>query len=147
MSDDRYIDLAAHDHRCAPADAVIEIEDVRIVHADAAVGDEAADRARVVGAVDGVFPAAAQRHGSRAHGIAWASARNHTRQRGLVALDFVGRRPCRAQLLAVDHGGAGPLFTGTADPDRIAHCLAVAEHVIERPLAGFHYHRAARISV
>src|SRR5215467_2620851 len=30
---------------------------------------------------------------------------------------------------------------------RIAHGLAVAEHVIERPFAGFHHHRAARISV
>ena len=42
--------------------AVIEVEHVRIAHANAAV-DEAADRAGVSGAVDGVFPAAAERQG------------------------------------------------------------------------------------
>src|SRR5262245_42825569 len=79
---------AGYDDRRAPADAVVEIEHVRIVHADAAVGDEAADRAWVVGAVNGVFPAAAERHGGGSHGIARASTRDHVRQRRLVALDL-----------------------------------------------------------
>jgi hypothetical protein len=35
---------AQHDHRGAPADAVVEIEHVRVVHANAAVGHEAAFR-------------------------------------------------------------------------------------------------------
>src|SRR5262249_30025881 len=83
--------LAGHDHRRAPADAVIEIEHVRVVHANAAIRDEAADRSRVVGAVNGVFPASAERQGGRTHGIARASAWNYIRQRGLVALDFLGR--------------------------------------------------------
>src|SRR6516225_8224593 len=109
--------------------------------------DEAADRSRVVGAVNGVFPASAEHQGGRTHGIAGASARNHIRQRGLVALDFLRRRPRRFQVLAADPGRTGPLLAGSADPDRVAHGLAVAEHVIERPLAGFHYHRAARIRV
>src|SRR5262249_4067011 len=82
---------AGHDDGRSPTDAVIEIEHVRIVHANAAVGDEAADRAWVVGAVNGVFPAAAERHGGGPHGIAPASAWNHVRQRGFVALDL-GRR-------------------------------------------------------
>jgi hypothetical protein len=43
-----------HD-RGAEADPAIKIKDVRIVHADAAIGDEPADRRRVVGAMDGVF--------------------------------------------------------------------------------------------
>ena len=97
--------------------------------------------------MDGVFSAAAERQGGRSHGIARASARNHIRQRGLVALDLGRRRPRRAQLLAVDVRRAGPLLAGAAHADRIAHGLAVAEHVVERPFAGFHHHRAARISV
>src|SRR6516165_7097884 len=57
------------------------------------------------------------------------------------------RRPRRFQVLAADPGRTGPLLAGSADPDRVAHGLAVAEHVIERPLAGFHHDRAARITV
>jgi len=34
---------AGHNHRRSPADAVIEIEHVRVVHANATVGDKAAD--------------------------------------------------------------------------------------------------------
>ena len=51
------LDLAGDDHRRADADAAVQIGDVLVVHPDAAVGDEAADRARIVGAVDGVFAA------------------------------------------------------------------------------------------
>jgi hypothetical protein len=97
--------------------------------------------------VDGVFAAAAKHQGSRSHGIAGASAGNHIRQRRLVAFDLGGRRPCRPQLLAGDEGGAGPLLAHSTDADRIAHGLAIAEHVIERPLAGLHHNRATRISV
>ncbi len=48
---------ARDDDGRADADAAVEIDHILIVHADAAVGDEAADRARRVGAVDGVFAA------------------------------------------------------------------------------------------
>src|SRR6266480_2166198 len=78
--------LAGHNHSGAPADAVVEIEHVRIVHANAAVGDEAADRARIIGAVNRVFPTAAERQGGRPHGIARAAAWNDIRQRGLIVL-------------------------------------------------------------
>src|SRR5450755_886430 len=46
------------DHRRADIDPAIELADVAIVHADTAVRDEAADRARIVGAVNGIFAAA-----------------------------------------------------------------------------------------
>ena len=38
--------------RRAEADASVEVEDVRVVHADAAIGHVAADRAWAVGTVD-----------------------------------------------------------------------------------------------
>ena len=58
----------ADDHRGADGDTVIQIGDILVVHADAAVGHEAADRIRLVGAVDGVI-AARQRHRGNAHRI------------------------------------------------------------------------------
>ena len=67
----------------ADADAAIEVGHVLVVHAEAAVGDKAADRARRVGAVDGVF-AAAQGERRRAHGIARRAAGNHVRQPRIV---------------------------------------------------------------
>ena len=115
------------------------------MHANAAVGDEAADRARVIGAVNRVFPTAAERQGGRPHGIARAAAWNDIRQRGLIVLDLGRRRPCRAQLLACDEGRPGPLLAAAADADRIAHSLAISEDVIERPLGSLHHDRAARI--
>ena len=39
----------------ADGDALVEIRDVGVEHADAAVRDEAADRARRIGAVDGIL--------------------------------------------------------------------------------------------
>src|SRR5438270_11837665 len=75
--------LLRYDDRRSEADPVVEIEDVRIVHADAAVGDEAADRAGVVGAVNGVLPGA-QRQGSGAHGILRRAARDQIGQIRLV---------------------------------------------------------------
>src|SRR5262245_60261603 len=87
--------------------------------------------------MDGILSSAAERQRGRPHGIARTSAWDHVRQRRLVALDLGGWRPGRAQLLAADIGRARPLLADPADADRIAHGLAVAEHVIERPLVGF----------
>src|SRR5258707_15642736 len=70
---------AGHHNSGSPAHAVVEIENIRVVHADAAIGHEAADRARLIGAMNGVFPTA-QRHRRRAHGIAGGAARYHVRQ-------------------------------------------------------------------
>src|ERR1700728_2985914 len=55
--------LARHHHARADADAIVQIGDVGVMHADAAVRHEFADRAFIVGAVDGVLAAAGQRHG------------------------------------------------------------------------------------
>src|SRR5258708_37107825 len=46
-----------HDSR-PPAHAAVQIQDIRVEHADAAVGHEASDRAGLLGAVDTLFPAA-----------------------------------------------------------------------------------------
>src|SRR5260370_20568657 len=54
------------------------------------------DQLVVGGAMDGVLPAAAQRHRRLAHGIAWYSAGYHILQRGLMVPDFIGPRPVRA---------------------------------------------------
>jgi len=59
---------AGYDHRGADRNAAVEIGNVGVEHADAAVGDEAADGARHVGAVDGVLPAG-KRHRRHAHGV------------------------------------------------------------------------------
>src|SRR6185437_9250500 len=118
--------------------------DIVIEHADAAVGYETADRARHVGAVDGVF-AAGQRHRRDAHRVAWRAAGNHIRDIRLVALDFARRRPGRVTVFAVDRGGAGPLLAGPADADRIAHGPAGIENEIKPPFVGLHHDRARRI--
>src|SRR5262249_43548601 len=103
----------------------------RIGRESAAGGPPPADRPRVIRAMDGILSPAAERQRARPHGIARTSAWDHVRQRRLVALDLGGWRPGRAQLLAADIGRARPLLADPADADRIAHGLAVAEHVIE----------------
>src|SRR6516165_7598858 len=137
--------LSRHHDRRAKPDASIEVEDVRIVHADAAVGDLAPDRAGIVGAVDGVL-AGAERERGCAHGIAAAAAGDHIRQVRLVVPHFGWRGPRRMQILAADDGGAGPLLAGAADAHRVAYRPPVAQHVIKRPLAGLHHHRAGHVS-
>src|SRR6516162_2865910 len=122
--------LPRHDHRRAEADPSVKVEDVGIVHADAAAGHEAADRARVVGAVNGIL-AGAQRQRGGAHGIAPAAARNDIGKVRPVVLDLRGRRPCRAQILAADNGRPRPLLAGAAYSHGIAYRLAIAEDVVE----------------
>ena len=61
--------LPRHHYARADAHPAVQIHNVLVVHADAAVGDEAADRARRIGAVDGVFTAAGERHRRGAHWI------------------------------------------------------------------------------
>src|SRR5262245_59842911 len=99
---------------------MVEIGDIGVQHADAAIGDEAADRARHVCAVDGIF-AAGQRHRRDAHRILRRTAWDHIGHVGLVALDFTWRRPGRVRVLAIDAGGAGPLLAITAYADRVTH--------------------------
>src|SRR6266545_7772901 len=81
---------ACHDYRRADAHPLEKVEDVLIVHADAAIGDEAADGAWHVGAMDRVLPAAQGERG-RAHGIGRRSAGNHVGYVWSVALDLIRR--------------------------------------------------------
>src|SRR5262249_37710856 len=105
--------LAHHHDRRADAHAAIKIGDVLVVHADTAVGHEAADRVRRVGAVDGVF-AARQGHRRDAHRIARAAARDYVRQPGLVEVVLTRRRPPRLDGFAVEAGLPGPLLAAAA---------------------------------
>src|SRR5437763_1225737 len=77
-----WLDLPRHHHAGADPDALVEIEHIGVVHADAAVGDEPADRTRHIGAVNRVL-AAIERHGGLAHRVPRAAARDHLRQGGL----------------------------------------------------------------
>ena len=54
------------------------------------------------------------------------------------------RRPGRPDVLAVDVGFARPLFASSADADRVANRLAIADHVIEPPLVGADHDGAGR---
>ncbi len=72
-----------HDAR-ADADAAVELHDVFVIHANATVRHETADRARRIGAVDGIFTAG-QRHGRRSHRVMGGAAWNDARQRPVVA--------------------------------------------------------------
>src|SRR3954451_7644260 len=60
---------AGHHDSGAPAHAVVEIENIRVVQGETAKGPQAAQRSPLNGAGDGVFPTA-QGHRRRAHGIA-----------------------------------------------------------------------------
>src|SRR5262249_32774305 len=79
-----------HDDGRADGNALVEIGNIVVQHADAAIGDEAADRTRHVGAVDGIF-AAGERHGGDAHRIARRTSGDHVGHLRLVALDFLRR--------------------------------------------------------
>src|SRR5205085_6290300 len=122
--------LARDHHLGADADAFVEIEHVGVVHADATIGYEPADRARYVGAVDGVL-AAAERQGGLAHRVARTAARDQVRQGRLVALDVARWRPRRPAIFAADVGLPGPLLAGPADAHRVADRMAVADDEIE----------------
>jgi hypothetical protein len=106
-----------------------------VVHPDAAVRYEAADRARPIGAVDGVL-SAAQRHGGNPHGIVRRAASDDVGNARYVMLHVARRRPVRVEIFAVDGRLAGPLLAGLAHADRIADRAAVADHIIEPPFAG-----------
>src|SRR5262249_59177766 len=70
-------------HARADADAAIQVHNVCVIHADAAVRHESADRARRIGAVDRIFTAG-QRHGRRSHRVMRGAACNDARQRTVV---------------------------------------------------------------
>jgi len=88
-----YPQLLDHNAR-ADADPIVEIHDVIVVHADAAVGDKVADRARLVRTMNGIL-AAGKRHRRIAHRVTGRTASDHLRQVRFVA-SHRGGRPRRA---------------------------------------------------
>src|SRR5439155_14790259 len=118
-----------HHHAGADLDAIEQVGDVLVQHADATGGYELADRRGLVGAVDAV-DGRAEIHRAGAERIAGAAG-HEARQIGL-ALDHLGRRmPIRPLGLAGDLLHAGPGEAVAADADAVADRTAVAEHVIE----------------
>jgi len=86
-------ELLDHNAR-ADADAIVQIHDVLVVHADAAVGDKVADRARLVRTVNGIL-ATGKGHSRIAHRVTGRTASDHLRQVRFVA-SHRGGRPRRA---------------------------------------------------
>src|SRR5262249_34150985 len=118
-----------HDHFAADVDAVVEVDDVLVDHADAARGDPAPDGRGSVGAVDAI-DGATQIHGAGTERILWASG-HEARQIGLALQHLGGRRSIRAFGPARHRLGAGPGEALTADTDAVTDRFAVAEHEVE----------------
>ena len=118
-----------HDHAGADLDAVEQVRDILVQHADAARGDELADRRGLVGAVDAI-DGGAEIHRARAQRIARAAG--HEARQIRLTLDHLGRRmPIRPLGLARDLLHAGPGEAVAADADAVADRAPVAQHVIE----------------
>src|SRR3974390_896337 len=77
-----YPHLLDHNAR-ADADAIVEIHDVVVVHADAAGGDKMGDRTRLVSTMNGIL-ATGKGHSRRAHRVTGRTAGDHLRQVGFV---------------------------------------------------------------
>src|SRR5262245_48756791 len=71
-------------NRRAHAHARVPVHNVLVIHPKTSVRDEAADRSRIVGAVDGVLAAATECQGCRTHRVRRAATRNDRRQPGIV---------------------------------------------------------------
>ena len=126
--------LRQHHNPGPDVDAAEQVLDVLIGQADAAAGDEFADRRRIIGAMNAIL-AGAEIHGARAQRIAGA-ARHEARQIGLARDHFRRRIPVRPFRLAADFLHAGPGKPLAADADAVANGSAMAEHVIEHGVAG-----------
>ena len=82
--------------------AAIKIHDVGVVHADAAMRDEAADRGRIIGAVDGVI-AVVEAHAPRRPSDC-AGRRGSRREWSVGLARYLGRAPGRMQNSSCDAG-------------------------------------------
>src|SRR5215204_3607743 len=117
--------------------------DVLVVHADAAIRSERADRAGPVRAVDGVV-AAREGERSNPHRIVRRAARDDVGDIGIFAPQILGRRPRRLQVLAGDRDSTEPLSGGSPDRDRIAQGDAVADDEVQTALGRLDDDRAGR---
>src|SRR5262245_49318508 len=131
-------------HARADMDAPVQVHDVPVVHADAARGYQAADRARIVGAVDGEFVVDQhQRRGT--HRILWRATPDIEVRRALTA-QRRRRLPRRLDVFAGDPRGAEPLLAGAADADRVLERLILAGDEIEAAFLAL-YHDGAGLGI
>src|SRR5262249_40289575 len=125
-------------------DAAVQVHDVPVVHADAARGHQAADRARVVGAVDGEF-AVGQHQRRGAHRISRRAALDIEVRRAIAAQRH-RRLLRRLDVFAGDACGAEPLLAGATDADRVLERLVLAGDEIESAFLSL-YHDGAGLGI
>src|SRR5262249_23318464 len=107
-------------------------------------GDELPDGRRIVGAVDAIL-AGTEIDCACPERIA-GTGRHEARQIGL-ACDHLRRRiPVRPLRLAADVLNAGPGKAFAADADAVADGAALAEHVVERGIAGIYHDGTGRLA-
>ena len=135
---------AGHHDRRSYAHALKKVHHILIVHADAAIGYEATDRAWPIRPVDRIL-AARQGQGSNPHRISRRSSGNYARDAWFIPNDFGWRRPGGLDVLAVDLRPASPLLACPANAHRITQRMTITDHVIKPPLACLHHDRAGRI--
>src|SRR5262245_39985146 len=135
--------LYKHDPR-TDLDATIQVHDIPVVHANAARGHEAADRARIVGAVDGEF--VVDQHQCRgAHRILRGATLNVEVRRALSAQRY-RRLPRRLDVFAGDPRGAKPLLAGAANADRVLERMILAGDEIKPAFLAL-YHDGAGLGI
>src|SRR6266436_5201176 len=136
--------LVPHDHGGANGDAVVEIGDVFVGHAEAAGRYRLADRLRLVGAVNAI-KRRAEIHGAGAERIVDA-ARHVPRQIGPPRQHLRGRRPARTFLLGGYAVDAAPAKAIAADANAVPQRLAVGQHEVKPPLGGIYEYGTRRVS-
>src|SRR5580698_7844868 len=115
-------DALDNDDLGADLDAVVEVLDVLVAHADAAGGHILTDGPGLVGAVNAV-ECRAEIHRARAERIA-DTASHEMRNAGLPRDHLRRRRPIRPLFLRGDGLHPRPGKTGAADADAVAQRLA-----------------------
>src|SRR5439155_11194816 len=135
--------LRQHHDPGADIDPAEQIDDVLIGQADATRRDEFPDRRGIVGAVNAVL-AGAEIHRPRTERIA-GTAGHEARQIGLARDHLVRRMPVRPFRLAADGLHPGPGKAVAPDADAVPDGPALAEHVIERGVAGIDDDGAGRL--
>src|SRR5258705_13142924 len=135
--------LVPHDHGGADGDAVVEIGDVFVGHAETAGRYRLADRVRLVGAVNAI-KRRAEIHGARAKRVVDA-ARHVARQVGPPRQHLRRRGPARPFLFRGDAVDAGPAKAVAADTDAVAKRLALRQDEVKPPLGGVYENGAGLI--
>ena len=110
----------------------IEIDDVRVVHPDAASGHKSADRLRLVGAVDRVF--AAGRASAPLRPSDFAAIRPGSRRAATACALIPSAATNRAQTICRRHRPCRSIACRLSDADRIADGAAVTEREVEATL-------------